>query len=84
MGKDCPAFGKKCKKCQKYNHFAAVCRSSKPDTRKSDGKGQDQQQEHRQQKSRGNYTQRKRQVKKTSEDQRTARQAQMMNFLIKS
>eukprot|EP00794_Sanderia_malayensis_P021364 gene21364-23444_t len=23
----CPAFGKKCRKCQKMNHFAAVCKS---------------------------------------------------------
>ncbi|CAB3995437.1 Hypothetical predicted protein [Paramuricea clavata] len=68
MGKDCLAFGKKLKKCQKYNHFAAVCRSSKSDTRKGDWKRQDQQQEHRQQKSRGNYTKRKWQVKKTSEE----------------
>ena len=27
--KHCPAYGKKCNKCQKYNHFATLCRSSK-------------------------------------------------------
>ena len=26
---DCPAYGKKCRKCKKENHFAAVCLSSK-------------------------------------------------------
>ena len=26
-GKDCPAFGKKCNKCHKWNHFAVVCKS---------------------------------------------------------
>ena len=26
----CPAYGKICRKCQKQNHFAAVCRSKKP------------------------------------------------------
>nr|XP_054768172.1 uncharacterized protein K02A2.6-like [Lytechinus pictus] len=26
----CPAFGKKCNKCQKDNHFASVCTSAKP------------------------------------------------------
>ena len=24
--KDCPAFGKKCNKCHKWNHFAVVCK----------------------------------------------------------
>jgi hypothetical protein len=53
---------------KKYSHFAAVCRSSKSDTRIGDWRRQDQQQEHRQQKSRGNYTKRKWQVKKTSKE----------------
>ena len=26
-GKDCPAFGKKCSKCHKWNHFAVVSKS---------------------------------------------------------
>ena len=26
--RQCPAFGKQCLKCQKYNHFAKVCRGS--------------------------------------------------------
>ena len=26
-GQNCPAFGKKCMKCQKMNHVAAVCRT---------------------------------------------------------
>lgn len=26
-GKDCPAFGKKCHKCHKWNHFSSVCKS---------------------------------------------------------
>ena len=25
-GKDCPAFGKKCNKCYKWNHFAVMCK----------------------------------------------------------
>ena len=28
--KECPAFGKVCKKCQKKNHFAKVCKSISP------------------------------------------------------
>ena len=28
-GKSCPAYGKRCNICSKYNHFAAVCRSEK-------------------------------------------------------
>ena len=27
--KQCPAYGKKCNKCQKFNHFASLCRSPK-------------------------------------------------------
>ena len=30
-GKDCPAIGKKCHKCHKWNHFSSVCKSG--DTR---------------------------------------------------
>ena len=30
--KNYSAYGKMCKKCRKYNHFAVVCRSSKLDT----------------------------------------------------
>ena len=26
-GKNCPAYGKKCSKCKRFNHFAAVCRA---------------------------------------------------------
>ncbi|KAL9953640.1 hypothetical protein ACROYT_G041090 [Oculina patagonica] len=26
-GKDCPAYGKKCHKCHKLNHFSSVCKS---------------------------------------------------------
>ena len=26
-GKDCPAFGKKCNKCRKWNHFVVACKS---------------------------------------------------------
>ena len=33
-GKDCPAFGKKCNKCHKWNHFAVVCKSQKNRFRK--------------------------------------------------
>jgi hypothetical protein len=28
IGNQCPAKGKQCKKCLKYNHFARVCKSS--------------------------------------------------------
>ena len=27
---DCPAFGKRCNKCQRLNHFAAVCKAYEP------------------------------------------------------
>ena len=30
-GKDCPAYGKKCSKCKRLNHFAAVCRAGSKD-----------------------------------------------------
>ena len=29
--RNCPAFGKTCRKCQKQNHFARVCKSAKND-----------------------------------------------------
>ena len=29
-GKNCPASGKKCNKCQRWNHFANVCRADTP------------------------------------------------------
>ena len=39
-GKDCPAFGKKCNKCHKWNHFAVVCKSQSSRFRKQKpGKG---------------------------------------------
>jgi hypothetical protein len=28
---DCPAYGKKCAKCQQKGHYAAVCKSRKGD-----------------------------------------------------
>ena len=28
--RDCPAYGKSCRKCGKRNHFATVCRSTQP------------------------------------------------------
>ena len=38
--KDCPTFGKKCNKCHKWNHFAAVCKSQSNRFRKQkQGKG---------------------------------------------
>lgn len=27
-GRDCPAYGKRCNKCNRFNHFASVCKSS--------------------------------------------------------
>ena len=33
LHRQCPAYGKTCRKCGKYNHFAVVCRSFKSDTR---------------------------------------------------
>ena len=39
-GKDCPAFGKKCNNCHKWNHFAVVCKSQSNRFRKQKpGKG---------------------------------------------
>ena len=26
-GRDCPAYGKKCRKCHKWNHYSSVCKS---------------------------------------------------------
>ncbi|KAJ7377507.1 hypothetical protein OS493_028490 [Desmophyllum pertusum] len=26
-GKNCPAYGKRCSKCQRFNHFSTVCRA---------------------------------------------------------
>ncbi|XP_028407514.1 uncharacterized protein LOC114530123 [Dendronephthya gigantea] len=63
-GENCPAYGKKCKKCQKYNHFAIVCRSSKSDTQKGDRRKSSHEREIDQQ---GSQKQ-KRSIKKTSED----------------
>ena len=42
---NCPAFGKRCRKCNKENHFSSVCRSSgnsRAATRKQDGRSNDQ------------------------------------------
>ena len=33
-GKDCPAFGTKCNKCHKWNHFAVLCKSQSNRCRK--------------------------------------------------
>ena len=39
-GKDCPAFGKKCNECRKWNHFVVVCKSQSNRFRKQKpGKG---------------------------------------------
>ncbi|CAC5398547.1 unnamed protein product [Mytilus coruscus] len=51
-GKRCPAYGKQCRNCEKYNHFASVCRAEKK----------------KQQNRAGNFRQRGRSVKKTTED----------------
>ena len=42
---NCPAFGKRCRKCNKENHFSSVCRSSsnlRVATRKQDSRSNDQ------------------------------------------
>lgn len=37
-GKNCPAYGKKCIKCQKFNHFSSVCKfRGPPNSKKSHG-----------------------------------------------
>ena len=33
-GKNCPAYGEKCMKCQKFNHFSSVCKSKGPSNSK--------------------------------------------------
>ena len=43
-GKNCPAYGKKCMKCQKFNHFSLVCKSKGPHNSK---KGNDQKRDHK-------------------------------------
>ena len=60
-GKNCPAYGKKCSKCQKFNHFATVC---KADTPRDSKKGQQRKPERGQS---DNFKQR-RHVKRTTEE----------------
>ena len=56
----CPAFGKKCNRCNKWNHFASVCQSSKTSTSKQ------------QQRSTYSRKTQPRQVRKTEEDESTS------------
>ncbi|CAG2253961.1 unnamed protein product [Mytilus edulis] len=51
-GRKCPAYGKQCRNCEKYNHFASVCRTEKK----------------KQQYRAGNFRRGERSVKKTTED----------------
>ncbi|CAG2213739.1 unnamed protein product [Mytilus edulis] len=51
-GNKCPAYGKQCRNCEKYNHFASVCRTEKK----------------KQQYRAGNFRREGRSVKKTTED----------------
>ena len=55
-GKSCPAYRKKCLKCQKFNHFAVVCRAG--------GKDKHQKSEQKQPKNK----ECKKHVKKTTEE----------------
>ena len=43
-GKNCPAYGKKCIKCQRFNHFSSVCKSKGQDNSK---KGNKQKRDHK-------------------------------------
>ncbi|CAG2185582.1 unnamed protein product [Mytilus edulis] len=51
-GNKCPAYGKQCRNCDKYNHFASVCRAEKK----------------KQQYRAGNFRREGRSVKKTTEE----------------
>ncbi|VDI58848.1 Hypothetical predicted protein [Mytilus galloprovincialis] len=51
-GNKCPAYGKQCRNCEKYNHFASVCRAEKK----------------KQQYRAGNFRREGRSVKKTMEE----------------
>ena len=63
-GKNCPAYGKRCKKSGKYNHFALVCKSANQPGVDWKGQGKGLEQEQRQTK----FTNQRRQVKKASEE----------------
>ena len=43
-GKNCSVFGKKCMKCQKFNHFSSVCKSK---GRQNSKKGDEQNRDHK-------------------------------------
>ncbi len=59
-GKDCPAYGKKCHKCHKLNHFSSVCKSESTRSHKF----------RRQKRSKGKSSGR---IKKTTEDVESTR-----------
>ena len=72
-GKNCPAYGKKCNNCSRYNHFAAVCRSDKSKYRQDN-----------RQPGGGNRNQRKRRVKRTAETDVDSEESSDEEFLTKS
>ena len=63
--KNCPAYGKKCMKCQKFNHFSSVCKSKGPPNSK---KWQEQRPNHNPPENPGH----KRCIKKTTEEEEDA------------
>ena len=73
-GKSCPAFGKRCNICSKYNHFAAVCRSEKGRYTQSTSR----------QPGRSNWNQRKHRIKKTTETDQDSEASSDEEFLAKS
>ena len=64
-GKNCPAYGKKCIKCQKFNHFSSVCKSKGPHNSK---KGNEQKRDHKPPEN----SRHKRRVKRTTEEEEDA------------
>ena len=60
-GKNCPAYGKKCSKCQRFNHFATVCRA---DTPRDSKKGQ----QHKPELGKSHNDKQQRHIKRTTEE----------------
>ncbi|XP_038054673.1 uncharacterized protein LOC119726895 [Patiria miniata] len=79
QGKNCPAYGKKCNKCQKWNHFASVCRADRLRAESRGPPSQPVPPKYAKPKQRGNH------VKKTSmeEDDQTSSDDEFFDQAVK-